>query len=116
MANAVIDSDGSLSCEMGSEDYDHEADEATDIELEGSTASTIMDVPSSPDFGDCTVWSIITAGSSTDCSAIMIPVWLAGVTNVEWASYSANGDDDTAICGMGGVVTVEDAGTEIEIS
>ena len=59
MAYAVIDSDGSISCEMGSEDYDHEADEATDIELEDNVASTTADLPSSPDFGDCIIWGII---------------------------------------------------------
>ena len=115
MANAVIDSDGSIECIMGSESYDHEADEATDIELEDNVASTTSDVPSAPDFGDCIMWGIITSGASTSCDPAMIPEWLMGVMNVEWADTTANGDDDMAICSIGGLITVDDAGTEIEI-
>ena len=115
MANAVIDSDGSIDCIMGSESFDHEADEASDIELEYNTASTTMDMPDSPDFGDCIMWGIMTAGASTGCVPVIIPQWFAGVINVEWADTTAHGDDDMAICAIGGVITVDDAGTEIEI-
>lgn len=115
MANAVIDSDGSIECSTGSESYDNEADEASDIELEDNVAGTIMDLPSSPDFGECIVWSVITAGTSTGCNPAIIPVWLAGISGVEWADNYANSDDDTGICALGGAITVDDAGTEIEI-
>lgn len=70
----MIDSDGSISCEMGSEAYNHEADEANDIDLEDNIVSTSLDVPKSPDFGDCIMWSIYTLGSSTNCNPAVIPI------------------------------------------
>ena len=116
MANAVVDSDGSLRCSGGAESFDMAADTASDIEFEDNTVSTILDAPSDADFGDCYIWAAITLGSSTSCNPAIPPVFAIGVIGVEWSYIPANGDEDIAVCCIGGAVMVEDAGTEIEIS
>ena len=116
MAYAVVDSDGTVRCGLGSEDVEIEADTVSDIEFEDNTVSTILEAPSDADFGDCTYWSIITAGSSTACNPAIAPVFSIGVIGVEWGDYNANGDEDIAACSYGGTIYFEDAGTEIEIS
>ncbi len=116
MAYAVIDSDGTLSCAVGSEDDDTAADTASDIELEDNTASTIMDVKDDHDFGDCVIWAIITVGSETGCNPAVFPPYSSGISGIELQDYAANVDEDTVSCSLGGTISIDDAGTEIEFS
>lgn len=116
MAYAVINSDGSLKCIMGSQSEDTIANIASGIELENNTASTIFDAPKMPDFGKCIIWSTVTLGTSTDCIPAIVPLYIIGIIGVEWAGFPANCDDDMAMCIIGGVISIDDAGTEIEIA
>tara|TARA_R110002095_G_scaffold195724_3_gene174423 strand:+ start:1874 stop:2224 length:351 start_codon:yes stop_codon:yes gene_type:complete len=115
MAFAVVDSAGIEKCDMGSETDNVTAFIPAGITLEGNTASSILDCRTDPDFGDCIIWAIITAGSETACNPAVLPLWSAGVSSVFWEMILANGDEDTGTCLMGGTITIPYAGTTIII-
>lgn len=115
MALAVVNAAGIEECDAGSETDAIKAALATGITLDGNTASTILDCNPVPDFGDCIIWAILTAGSQTDCQPAVIPVWNVGVSAVFWELILANGDEDTAVCTIGGSISIPVAGTDIVI-